>query len=249
MNCHYCNKPIENHKRSTKRYCNDTCKQYAYLKRRYMQPGGLGKVHSESAIITESQSNETTQEKREEKTEISNNGGQPFFSSKVNYRKIRPAITKQLDEFDFSGHKKYFSGKGRLTSENFRHFVFLLPRIRCLVENILTLSHKRAVHYKTVSFLYRALVKTVGSEHYRALIKYGDFPFAKDLNRLLLQFQKLSLALRNSKEGIKFFIDKPSLLRYMIILKVVMERSSNRAPFRELFPELFEPQKAATKPQ
>ncbi len=248
MNCHYCNKPIENHKRSSKRYCNDTCKQYAYLKRRYMQPNGLGNVHSESIpIITEPQNNETKNEITEEKTENANNGEKPVFSSKVNYRKIRPSIIKQLNEVDFSGYEKYFSSEGRLTPQDFRHFVFLLPRIRSIIENILTLHHKRAVHYKTVNFLYRAMVKTFSSDHYRILVKYGDFPFTKDLSRLFLQFQKLSQALRTNKEGIKLFIDNPSLLRYIIMLKAVRDRSSNRGSFRVLFPELFEPQNIANK--
>jgi hypothetical protein len=36
MNCLHCNKPIEG-KRNTKKYCSNTCKQYAYINRSFNQ--------------------------------------------------------------------------------------------------------------------------------------------------------------------------------------------------------------------
>ena len=248
MNCHYCNKPIENQRRSTKKYCNDTCKQYAYLKRCYMQPSDIGKVQAESAdtIIKESQSDEPANATT--KREVENNvKPQPVFTDKVKYKKIRPAIIEQLNGIDFSEYKTYFSIKGKLTRETFPHFVFICPRIRCVVENMVLLGYRRKVHYKTIAFLCSALAKTLDSEHYRAILKCGGFPFTNDINKLCFQMKKISLALKQNKEGIKLTIDKASLLRYIILLKVIREFSTKRYSFRNLFPELYEPQTVANK--
>ena len=251
MNCQYCNKPIENQKRSTKKYCNDTCKQYAYIRRRYMQPT-LGQAEKESneQLTEEDPSRETNSEiitVKGEPQENNRNASPPYFREQVKYKKIRPEIIAQLDKYDFSAYKKYFTLKGELRTENFPYIRYIIPRIRCIVENILSLSHRRKVHYKTISLLHRALAKTIGSPQYRAMLKYGNFPFANDLPRLCLQLQKLSQSLRHDMEGIKLMIDKASLFRYIIIVKVIREFYHRHYTFRELFPELYAPQAAETQ--
>jgi hypothetical protein len=109
------------------------------------------------------------------------------------------------------------------------------------------LGYRRKVHYKTIHFLCRALAKTLDSEHYKAILKCGGFPFTNDINKLCFQMKKISLALKQNKEGIKLTIDTASLLRYIIILKVIREFSTKRYSFRNLFPELYEPQTVANK--
>lgn len=245
MNCHYCNKPIENQRRSTKKYCNDTCKQYAYIRRRYMQPSDSGRMDAEHVPVN-GLASPVINEKQEGKITDNKNESPPALDARATYKKIRPAIIKQLDEFDFTAYKKYFTLGGQLKTENFPYIKYIIPRIRSIVENILSLSHRRKVDYKTINLLHRALVKTIGSPQYRGMLKYGDFPFAKDLNRLCLQLQKLSQSLKHDREGIKLTIDKASLFRYIIIVKVIREFYHKNYTFQELFPELYQPQAAET---
>jgi hypothetical protein len=212
-----------------------------------MQPSDMG--HSESdipAITEDSIPNEPASIIPEREAENTNKP-RPVFTDKVKYKKTRPAIIEQLNGIDFSEYKEFFSMKGKLTRETFPHFVFICPRIRCIVENMVLLGYRRKVHCKTIAFLCRALAKTLDSEHYRAILKCGGFPFTNDVNKLCFQMKKISLALKQNKEGIKLTIDKASLLRYIIILKVIREFSTKRYSFRNLFPELYEPQTVANK--
>ena len=74
----------------------------------------------------------------------------------------------------------------------------------------------------------------------------SDFPFIEDLRKIQEQFTPMANYLKEDKEGIKFRLTKPAIVRYIIILNLIRDHVK-KEPFNLLFPELYKI-KAHTKP-
>jgi hypothetical protein len=251
MNCLHCNKPIEG-KRNTKKYCNNTCKQYAYLNRSFNSSPNLGEMKidlgdSGSAVQIEKQQLITIKKEQHEQTELSKNKAQEIVIQEKNndlegYQYLQIDVLNRTQQTiilsDVKSH--YFSDNtnkgGRITQNNIGAFAFVLPRIRCLVENLFQLSYKRKVYYKTASAFYKAIEQILLSEQLKQLP--GDFPFFEDLCKLYEQFNLLSKHLEQEKEGVKFTLTKQAIIRYLVILNLI-RHATKKEPFQKLFPELL----------
>ena len=83
MNCLHCNKPIEG-KRNTKKYCSNTCKQYAYLNRSFNSLPNLEEMKldlgiSDNAVQSEKQQLVTIKTEQHEQKELIKNKTQEII--------------------------------------------------------------------------------------------------------------------------------------------------------------------------
>lgn len=260
MNCLYCNKAIEG-KRNTKKYCGNTCKQYAYLNRNFAMHLNLNSL----ALKNDSDNNTVTPENSDVNNQSSINP--PLIKTHTNlkpiinheyknqltqqeYQYIQSDILNRIQQGYISLNitRSYFSTNtnlgGRITQLNFSAFSYLIPRIRCIIENLFQLSYKSKIYYRTAIAICKAIEEMLASEYISQLP--GDFPFIRDLIKLHEQFYPMVNYLEHEKEGTKFILSKPAIVRYIIILNLIME-CSKKEPFSKLFPNLCKPL-AHTKP-
>lgn len=258
MNCLHCNKPIEG-KRNTKKYCSNTCKQYAYLNRSFASTINPNSVSlNSSGHQAEEQNNETQViELSNENKNITTNDFEdnhrllitPINNNEHKQQLIEEEyqyITSDLIEKIQTGYyssttgKVYFTSNtnkgGRFTEHNLAAFSYTIPRLRCIIENLFLLSYKRKVFYKTIKTIGMAIQKILFSDYLKALP--NDFPFFNDLLKLHEQFIPLTKALEDDKEGIKFTLNKAAIVRYMLILNLIRD-CTKKEPFHKLFPELY----------
>ena len=132
MNCLHCNKPIEG-KRNTKKYCSNTCKQYAYLNRSFNSSPNLEEMRldlgiSDNVVQSEKQQLITIKtEQHEEKELIKNKTQEIVVQEKENdlegykYLHIRDCIVSHRKRREFLGRfgrflamKKYRDDSGRI---------------------------------------------------------------------------------------------------------------------------------------
>ena len=259
MNCLHCNKPIEG-KRNTKKYCSNTCKQYAYLNRSFNSSPNLEEMKldlaiSDNAVQSEKQQLVTIKtEQHEQKELIKNKTREIVVQEKDNdiegYKYLQIDLLDRIQQaIIFSDVKhNYFSENtnrgGRISQNNVGAFAFVLPRIRCLVENLFQLSYKKKVYHKTASTFYKAIEQVLLSEQLKQLP--GDFPFFEDLCKLYEQFQLLSKHLEQEKEGVKFTLTKQAIIRYIVILNLI-RHATKKELFQKLFPELIKSPSPVTR--
>ena len=259
MNCLHCNKPIEG-KRNTKKYCSNTCKQYAYLNRSFASPTILSSV---SLISNE---NKTEENNNETLIVASTNGNANATSNdfginshlltkpishyedeqqlieKEEYQYINVDILDRIQHgyYSLTMGKEYFTSNtnigGRFTEHTLPAFSYMVPRVRCIIENLFLPSYKKKVFYKTIKTISNALEEILFSDYLKALP--NDFPFFNDLLKLHEQFRPLAKALEGDKEGIKFTLNKAAIVRYILILNLVRD-CTKKEPFHKLFPELY----------
>lgn len=234
MNCLHCNKPIKG-KRNTKRYCGNTCKQYAYLKRSFTLPSDMNSVS-----LNNSENTLTSKENNITLKPINTHGYKPQIIEQE-YEYINPDILDAIQSASIflDESSSYFTtttnNGGRITPQNFSAFTYIVPRIRCIIENLFQLSYKRKLHFQTANAMCRALEEICLSDHIKQLP--SDFPFFEDLLKLHEQFKPIADYLKENAEGIKFRLTKPAIVRYIIILKLIRD-CAKREAFSKLFPEL-----------
>jgi hypothetical protein len=234
MNCLHCNKPIEG-KRNTKRYCGNTCKQYAYLKRSFTLPSDVNSVSLNNS------ENTTSQEKNNITLKPINNHGYKPQIIEQEYEYINPDILDAIQSASIfiNESSNYFTttanNGGRITPQNFSAFTYIVPRLRCIIENLFQLSYKRKLHYQTANAISKAVEEMCLSDHIKQLP--SDFPFFEDLLKLHEQFKPIADYLKENAEGIKFRLTKPAIVRYIMILKLIRD-CAKREAFSKLFPEI-----------
>ena len=259
MNCLHCNKPIEG-KRNTKKYCSNTCKQYAYLNRSFASPTSPSSVslisnenkteepNNETLIVASTNGNNNVTDNYFENnphllnTPITHHEDEQQLIEKEEYQYITVDILDRIRHgyYSLSTGKEYFTGNtnrgGRFTEQNLPAFSYTVPRVRCIIENLFLLSYKKKVFYKTIKTISKALDEILFSDYLKALP--NDFPFFNDLLKLHEQFRPLAKALEGDKEGIKFTLNKAAIVRYILILNLVRD-CTKKEPFHKLFPELY----------
>lgn len=234
MNCLHCHKPIEG-KRSTKKYCSSTCKQYAYLNRNFSIPNEQ-KFIPDSNIKPQILENSEIVLKNEYQKNL-----QQVIKEENEYQYITPEILDKIQHGYISLNigKNYFSNNasngGRITNDNFAAFSYFVPRLRCIIENLFQISYKSKVHHKTIKAISMALEEMLRSDKIKMLP--NDFPFIDDFIKLFDQFLPLARALEGDKEGIKFTLNKAAIVRYIMILYLIRD-CTKKEPFNKLFPEV-----------
>lgn len=239
MNCLYCNKPIEG-KRNTKRYCGNTCKQYAYLKRSFSFPLDSNSI---SLIDSEKTSNPKENLQSTDDTNLKPRINYEYKNqlTEREYQYINADILDRIQQGYVSLEitNSYFTNNvkngGRITPQNFSAFSYIMPRIRCVIENLFQLSYKRKLHYQTAITICKAVEEMLLSNHINQLP--NDFPFWKDLKKIQEQFIPMANYLKEDKEGIKFQLTKPVIVRYILILSLIRD-CTRKEPFITLFPDL-----------
>ncbi|MDO9001140.1 MAG: hypothetical protein Q7W45_15355 [Bacteroidota bacterium] len=268
MNCLHCHKQIEG-KRNTKKYCSNTCKQYAYLNRSFSVPSNLNGVTINSTENKIVQTNEMLDLENELNTLNPNLDTPPTIEKetisinqqttrnheyknqlieeeyKYIYADILDRIQHGYISLNYTNIYFTYSTKngGRITEQNVSAFAYILPRIRCIIENLFQLTYKRKLYYNTAITICKALEEILLSEQIKTLP--GDFPFIIDLIKLHEQFMPIASYLESEKDGIKFKLTKSAIVRYILILNLIRE-SAKKEPFNKLFPELCKPAKPNT---
>lgn len=253
MNCLHCHKPVEG-KRNTKKYCSKTCKQYAYLQRNSILPQNL-------AIVPLSEANQEDHKRESAENnyplqgnlvEIRNSTHELTTVPKIQsnesnnahkeYKAVWPDILRKIqDAFcELRIDRNYFKTtdhyNGRIDASNYFAFAYMIPRLRCIVENLFQLSYKSKIYFKTAKAISKALEEMIMSNHIKELPK--DFPFFEDLFKMHEQFKQLTDFLENDKEGIKFNLSKTAVVRNIVIIDLIRDYSK-KEPFSKLFPEVL----------
>ena len=264
MNCLYCNKHIEG-KRNTKKYCGNTCKQYAYLNRNFAMPApsnfntlSLKNDNENKATLPEQENDSINNQLSNNPPQITNDTNlKPIINHEYKnqliqqeYKYIRPDILERIqDEYiSLTITRGYFTTNanrgGRMAPQNFSAFAYFVPRIHCIIENLFQLTYKTKIYYRTAITICKAIEEMLASEYIKQLP--GDFPFISDLINLHEQFYPMAKYLEDEKEGTKFKLSKSAIVRYIMILDLIRD-CSKKQPFNKLFPELCKPV-AHTKP-
>lgn len=256
MNCLHCNKPIES-QRSTKKYCSKTCKQYAYLQRNLglaiNKPTEIENRDLESHMpehtVSETEDNISVVVDKDPNKKL---GLSQLYRLKKEvsdkdreYIHIWPDMLCRLQDAQIALdiNPNYFRSStygSRITKENLPAMSFVLPRLRCIIENIFFISHKRKVYYKTIKYIFLALQQTIFSDQMKVMPK--DFPFMKDLFTLYDGLEKMEMSLKGDKEGIKFSLSKNNTVSFILFLGLIRS-VVDKIPFTELFPELVSKEK------
>jgi hypothetical protein len=238
MNCLHCNKSFEG-RRNTKKYCSTTCKQYAYLNRSFNQPVNQNVVSNfveENNIIPVIKNSDFS---------ISENNNIPSEAREHNeeeYKYVDVDILNKIRQAHIASNitSNYFTRStnydGRINDNNQKAFVYMIPRMRCIIENLFQLTYKRKIYYRTTITIFKALQEMLFSDYIKALP--GDFPFFEDLLKMYEQFKLLAAYLEEDKEGVKFTLNKTAIVRYIIILSLIRD-CTEKQPFQKLFPELY----------
>lgn len=228
MNCLHCQQTFTP-KRKTKKYCSNTCKQYAYLSRNPV----YGEIANENI---ENMGNTISINEPEQKISLIEN--KPFISH--NYEKIRPRILDLMEtSFTFitSGYFLDYIEEN-IFPENAKAFTNICKKTYCIIENLFFLSYKRKVYCNTIHCLYEALVETLNTEQLKKIPE--DFPFLSDLFEIQQQLKELLKILRQNKEGIKFSMEINKKAKYTHTLKLLREELGDRPSFRKTFSHFFE---------
>lgn len=268
MNCLHCHKPIEG-KRNTKKYCSNTCKQYAYLNRSFSMTSNLnsGSIDSiENKTIQTQEIADLESELNTLNTRLDVLPNEEKETNSINQQTTRNHEYKNqlieeeykyiyADLLDRIQHsyvslnytRSYFTynikNGGRITEQNVSAFAYILPRIRCIIENLFQLTYKRKLYYNTAITICKALEEILLSEQIKTLP--GDFPFIIDLIKLHEQFMPMASYLESDNDGIKFKLTKSAIVRYILILNLIRD-AAKKEPFTKLFPDLCKPTKPNT---
>lgn len=242
MNCLHCNQPIEG-KRNTKRYCNNTCKQYAYLNRNFSIPDNL-KISINTLEVKTDHENKSEGSKNETNNQLLTKLTNHEYKNQIEeeeYQYIFADILEKIQNgfISLNTGRYYFTRNingGRITDNNFAAFSYFVARLRCIIENLFSLTYKSKVHYKTIKAISLALEEMLKSDHIKMLP--NDFPFTDDFIKLFDQFQVFASALEGDKEGIKFTLNKAAIARYIMILYLIRD-STKKEPFNKLFPDVY----------
>ena len=238
MNCEHCNKPLEA-RRSTKKYCSNTCRQYAYHKRKELELESIAPAQVNANLVERSITRLSTEpegnnsltlipgSKRAEET------GYDYFWPDI-FTRIEDESSKRYCQDDL--YFKPSNNGGKLSSATVSDFSYMCPRIMCVIENLFFLSYKKRVHYNTIHVLFLALQEMLVSDHLKRMPE--PFPFFSDLWKLYKQIESLDAMLKDNKEGIKFTLDKNTITRFIYILGMLRE-VTERKSFKSLFPSLF----------
>lgn len=260
MNCLYCHKPIEG-KRNTKKYCGNTCKQYAYLNRNFAMPtpsnlnalSFTNDAENKTISLTETEiDNNSNNQSLINPTQITTHTNlKPIinheYKNQLNqkeYQYIQADILNRIQHGYISLNitSSYFTTNtslgGRITQQNFPAFSYVIPRIRCIVENLFQLTYKSKIYYRTVITIFKAIEEMLASEYINQLP--SDFPFIGDLIKLHEQFYPMANYLEHETEGTKFKLSKPAIVRYIMILNLIRD-CSKKESFSKLFPNLCKP--------
>jgi hypothetical protein len=258
MNCLYCNKPIEG-KRNTKKYCGNTCKQYAYLNRNFAMPMPSNLNALSLKNDAENKTALSEKENYSSNNQLSNNPPQITNTTNIKpiinheyknqiiqqeYKYIRPDILERIQDehISLTITRSYFTTNtnrgGRMVPQNFAAFTYFVPRIRCIIENLFQLTYKTKIYYRTAITICKAIEEMLASEYIKQLP--GDFPFISDLINLHEQFYPMAKYLEDEKEGTKFKLSRTAIVRYIMILDLIRD-CSKKQPFNKLFPELCKP--------
>lgn len=237
MNCLYCNKPIEG-KRNTKKYCGNTCKQYAYLKRSFSLPSDL------TAVSLTSDERNLNQNTTNINLKPTSNHEYKKQITEQEYQYINADMLDRIQSgyISLNVTSSYFRDSNRnggwITPQNFSAFSYMLPRLRCILENLFQLNYKRNLYYPTAIAISKAIEEMLLPDHIKLLP--GDFPFFEDLKKIHEQFIPMANYLENDKEGIKFRLTKTAIVRYIMILSLIRD-CTKKESFSTLFPEICKP--------
>jgi hypothetical protein len=238
MNCEHCDKPFEA-RRSTKKYCSNTCRQYAYQNRK--------PILTESNVLSETNSDPEVETISIQPKESDGNQFLAFVpnSKKIEesrYQYIWPDIFSKIESESLKqSHRDemYFkpaSKGGELTPENMRDFSYLCPRVMCILENLFFLSYKKRVYYNTIHVLFLAIQELVLSDQLKRMPE--PCPLFPDVWKLFKQMEGLDTILKDNKDGLKFTLDKSTIARFIYVL-TTLRTVTERKSFKSLFPYLF----------
>lgn len=218
-NCLHCGKPIQS-RRSTKKYCSDTCKQLAFYKRSALTLNDSERQITHEPPMTEESLNDTLlshQKDSDERLNV-NRPAQPLNDKQAFTVNNSFMVKEDEPPFDWVHSKLVDAIADRLDTNcetlfMFQHHgehwgVYILPtvkwislRLRCLIENLLRLSNFPEVSYDTILTIKEAFTAMINSHNFKMLT--ANYPFTtliKDLH------EKLTLIVKehNHYESIRF---------------------------------------------
>jgi hypothetical protein len=238
MNCQHCNNPLQA-KRSTRKYCSNTCRQYAYQGRQTILLENNVPSETNCDPVEEAMAEKPFGHERNTALQLTPN---PKRTDESGYEQIWPDIFSKIETECIRQsirNETYFKPErngGQLSPENMRDFAYICPRVMCILENLFFLSYKKRVYYNTIHVLFLAIQQVIVSDHLKRMP--DPFPFFPDLWKLYKQIEGLEGSLKDSKEGLKFTLDKSTIARFICIL-IILRSVAERASFKALFPELF----------
>ncbi len=206
--CAYCDKVLGDYLRTTKKYCNDSCKQMAYYARQNETMGITSTSFTEEedasssfAVSSEAMENEADSissssfeldvgDKDEEKNvvaPISDTIKRPKYE--YHSSAFIDALTNAIQvQFNPSDYFDYCLKNPRL--EVSKHCFWVSVRLRCLIENIIRLSRYRTVPVSIFKQLAQATNQLCSSNTF--LLVCNSYPYADLLIHLRTSLDELA---------------------------------------------------------
>jgi len=151
--CAYCNKPFAVF-RKDKRYCSNSCKQMAFLKRQNVKPS----IDVLGMDIIKKESNKY-------KPLIYEDDERGYISVKCKW------VNDLYNQFDNRGHDEWL--RRHITSQ----VEWISIHYRCLLDSVLTMSNMKAIEWVDLAELTNAFTFLITSDYFKTLPE--DYPFTK----------------------------------------------------------------------
>jgi hypothetical protein len=238
--CKFCGNPIEEFSRSTKKYCNDNCKQLAFYSRQGMNWGktelsGIIPATDElpfnvKANFTLNEKQETgagilqpvsiqqpvTQEKQAIKTLSVKLEDEKQDSVKLQsvhkYQWIYSPLLEAIIKYrEESCAEDMLRNAGRYwTSDAIECVGWVTIRFRCLLENIIRLSNYKFIDRNTLLEISRAFGEVSASYYFRSILR--SYPFTSLIIELKDKFEALVKELQGDEITLRLSLDRKAEL-------------------------------------
>ena len=229
--CQHCRKTF-NPKRNTKKFCSETCKQYAYLTRHGLQVHRLNIVNNVNDDKKDTDANEDLGliENSELTIKI------PEIKTEEKIYFTRPQIIQLIEEELNNQH--YFNSmiahpESRWNEREAMIIKWFNIRFKCILNNLIRLSYKESIFSQTLDALSSALHKMCASTNFKMLP--NNYPYKFLLQELEEQIRVQSERVKQYGE-LKFTLSQKKKAGYIVILYNL----SNLTPLRKFSELSFE---------
>jgi len=210
--CARCGKPFQS-KRDTKKFCSETCKQYAYLIRHGLDIERLRTVNNVNDTINVN-NNATAKAhiKMEEKITFE----RPLIINLIeNGMNNQPHLDSVIGQPD-----NYWNSNDALIVK------WMNMRLKCILHNLIKLSYKEKVFPATFFALSEALMQLVRSNQYKLLPK--NYPYSFFIQQMAEKIK--AIAEQSNYYGeVKLPLSQKKKAEYIVILYNL----SNLTPLRK----------------
>jgi hypothetical protein len=198
--CSHCNTPFTAN-RKDKKYCSNSCKQMAFLKRQWTDGTLLSKHQNVNLVNHQLTEIPESQNVKPSNAHIDVSISKETESKTVNLKSLalehiyKPVQCKWINEIyqsvKESGNSERLNYSATDFGEKSTQVEWVSIHYRCLLECVITLSQMRVIEWDSLAELVNAFIFMISSTHFKDLP--DNYPFTKNIIALKDQLKKFCL--------------------------------------------------------